>query len=88
MWGLSNSSRLSLWKPFATVGYTLTHLETDVNSSDLISVDDATEEYSISRSTIFRLFKQGLSRYRRPGDRKTYVSRRQLEELTSFREVE
>lgn len=66
----------------------MTQLEPDVNELDLISVDDATDEYRMSRSTIFRLFKQGLARYRRPGDRKTYVSRRQLEELTSFRRVE
>jgi predicted DNA-binding transcriptional regulator AlpA len=66
----------------------LTHFETDVNTSeDLIPVDDAVRLYGLSRSTIFRLFKAGLSRYRRPGDRKTYVSRKQLEEMTSFREV-
>jgi len=53
----------------------------------LIWIDDAVRVYGISRSTIFRLVKAGLVRYRRPGDRKTYVSRRQLESMISFREV-
>ncbi|MGE3076627.1 MAG: helix-turn-helix transcriptional regulator [Dehalococcoidia bacterium] len=67
----------------------MTHLGTDVNTpEELVSVDDAVREYGISRSTIFRLFKTGLSKYRRPGDRKTYVSRRQLEDMTAFRKVD
>ncbi|GMV85472.1 MAG: hypothetical protein AMXMBFR80_13270 [Dehalococcoidia bacterium] len=66
----------------------MTHFETEVNTSDLICVDDAVAEYGLSRSTIFRLFKQGLSRFRRPGDRRTYVSRSQLESMTSFRKVD
>lgn len=66
----------------------MTHFDTEVNTFDLISVDEAAVEYGLSRSTIFRLFKQGLSRFRRPGDRKTYVSRAQLESMTSFRKVE
>lgn len=71
------------------VSATLTQLEPFVNTpSDLVPVDDAVVEYGISRSTIFRLFKAGLARYRRPGDRKTYVSRSQLEEMTSFRRVD
>ncbi|MBE7520325.1 MAG: hypothetical protein HS107_13885 [Thermoflexaceae bacterium] len=56
--------------------------------SDLISVDDAVAQYGLSRSTVFRLFKAGLPRFRRSGDRKTYVSRSQLESMTSFRRVE
>ncbi|MCC6959221.1 MAG: hypothetical protein IT301_05190 [Dehalococcoidia bacterium] len=61
----------------------------DVNSLyDLISIDAAVLEYGISRSTIFRLIKEGLARYRRQGDRKTYVSRSQLEEMTAFRRVD
>lgn len=55
---------------------------------DLISIDAAVLEYGISRSTIFRLIKEGLARYRRQGDRKTYVSRSQLEEMTAFRRVD
>jgi predicted DNA-binding transcriptional regulator AlpA len=66
----------------------LTQLGTEVNTSDdLVSIDAAVLAYGISRSTIFRLVKAGLVRYRRPGDRKTYVSRKQLENMTSFREV-
>ena len=64
------------------------HLLPGVNApQDLISFDDAVVAYGFSRSTIFRLFKEGLGKYRRPGDRKTYVSRAQLEETTSFRQV-
>lgn len=72
-----------------SVWYSLTHFASLGNApSDLVPVDDAVVEYRISRSTIFRLFKAGLARYRRPGDRKTYVSRSQLEEMTSFRRVD
>jgi hypothetical protein len=70
------------------VWHTLTQLEPEVNTpTDLIWVDDAVTAYGLSRSTIFRLVKAGLVRYRRPGDRRTYISRRQLEDMTSFREV-
>ena len=76
-------------EPSSSVWDTLIQLATDVNTpKELIPVNDAVAEYSISRSTIFRLFKEGLARYRRPGDRKTYVSRAQLEDMISFRKVE
>lgn len=86
---MSHPIGLPLRYPLTTVGITLTQFSTEVNSPrDLLPVDAAVVEYGISRSTIFRLFKEGLPRYRRPGDRKTYVSRRQLEDMTSFRRVE
>lgn len=66
----------------------MTQFDIEVNPSDLISVDDAVAQYGLSRSTVFRLFKAGLPRFRRSGDRKTYVSRSQLESMTSFRRVE
>jgi hypothetical protein len=67
----------------------LTQFETESKgASELIAVDDAVAKYGISRSTVFRLFKAGLARYRRPGDRKTYVSRKQLEDMISFRKVD
>lgn len=66
----------------------LTQMEPDGNPSDLISIDDAVSLYGLSRSTVFRLFKAGLPRFRRSGDRKTYVSRSQLESAISFRRVE
>lgn len=65
-----------------------TALQAEPPPSDLISVDDAVAQYGLSRSTVFRLFKAGLPRFRRSGDRKTYVSRSQLESMTSFRRVE
>jgi len=52
---------------------------------DLLSVDEAVEAYGLSRSTIFRLFKSGLTKYRRRGDRKTYVSRAALELAIAFK---
>lgn len=66
----------------------LTQMEPDGNPSDLVSIDDAVSLYGLSRSTVFRLFKAGLPRFRRSGDRKTYVSRSQLESAISFRRVE
>jgi excisionase family DNA binding protein len=70
------------------IGVTLAQLDPQVNTpEDLISVDDAVEEYGLSRSTIFRLVKSGLVRFRRVGDKKSYISRSQLEEMTSFRKA-
>ena len=69
-------------------GPTLTQFETQVNTpDDLISIDEAVTEYGLSRSTIFRLVKEGLVKFRRAGDRRSYISRRQLEEMTSFRKA-
>ncbi len=58
----------------------------DVNG--LISLDDAVEEFGISRRTLNRLLQtEGLTRYRRRGDRKVYLSRAELRPLLGFREL-
>jgi hypothetical protein len=51
--------------------------------TDLISVGDAAEAYSLSRATLFRLIGDDkLKSYkRRIGDRKTYVSKAALRRL-------
>jgi hypothetical protein len=42
----------------------------------------------MSRRTVFRLIEHGvLAKYRRAGDKKTYVSREQLTRAAGFREV-
>ncbi len=57
--------------------------------ANLISIDDATTEFGVSRSTIFRVFNAaGLTRYRRPGDRKSYLVRSELQQALSFHPVE
>ena len=38
----------------------------------------------LSRSTVYRLFKSGLPRYRRPGYRETHLSWTEFEEMTAF----
>ena len=54
---------------------------------DLIPIDEAVLRYGLSRSTIYRVIRAGLTRYRRAGDRRTYISCRQLEAVTRFRPV-
>jgi excisionase family DNA binding protein len=66
-------------------------LEPEVNSSqpqDLISVDQAADEFTVSRSTLYRVLNQGnLPRFRRRGDRRTFVSRSQVASLLGFRPI-
>jgi hypothetical protein len=61
----------------------------DVNASDdMISVDEAVAEFGLSRRTLFRLIEsEGLRRFRKVGDRKTYLSREELSRKAAFREV-
>jgi len=57
-------------------------------SEDLIPLDEAERLADVSRRTIYRLIEAGqLSKYKRPGDRKTYLSRAQILANTGFREV-
>jgi predicted site-specific integrase-resolvase len=48
----------------------------------LVSTDDAVREFGIGKSTLYRWLREGLlDRYRRRGDRRTFVDREQLERL-------
>ena len=58
-----------------------------VDDSDLISLDDAVKQFKVAKSTLFGwLAEDRLKRFRRLGDRRTFVSRRELQRLTEFRE--
>jgi hypothetical protein len=58
-----------------------------VDDSDRISLDDAVKLFRIGKSTLFGWLAEGkLKRYKRLGDRRTFVSRRELVRLTEFRE--
>ena len=49
---------------------------------DLVSTDDAVREFDIGKSSLYRWLRQGLlERYRRRGDRRTFVDREQLKRL-------
>jgi len=52
-----------------------------------VSIEDAAKAFEVSRSTLFRLTSAGLPRYKRHGDRKTYVSRSETARRLSFKEV-
>jgi predicted site-specific integrase-resolvase len=55
---------------------------------DLISLDDAADEFGVNRVTIFRYLRSGrLRRYKRAMDRKTYVDRQQIARLLKLRVV-
>lgn len=52
------------------------------NVPDLVSSDDAVREFEIGKSTLYRWLREGLlDRYRRRGDRRTFVDRDQLKRL-------
>jgi hypothetical protein len=58
-----------------------------VDDPDRISLDDAVKLFRVAKSTLFGWLKERkLKRYKRFGDRRTFVSRRELERLTEFRE--
>ena len=69
--------------------HTLTQYDTDVNGpDDLAAVDALVVEFAVSRSTLFRLVTDaGLARYKRRGDRKTYLSRSAVADALGFRRV-
>ena len=67
---------------------TVTQFDSNSNTSDYLTVDEAVAELGLSRSTIFRMIKdRTLHKYRRGADRKTYVSRLELIRAQGFREV-
>lgn len=69
----------------------MTQFDEEVNAYgpvDLVSIDAAAAEFQISRSTLYRLItRSSTPRYKRPGDRKTYVSRAQVAKLVAFKEL-
>ncbi|MGK2966637.1 MAG: helix-turn-helix transcriptional regulator [Tepidiformaceae bacterium] len=63
-------------------------MSTDGQPGDLITVDDALDALGISRATLYRALKANdVPRYKRIGDRKTYVSRSEVAALFGFREI-
>ncbi len=49
---------------------------------DYRSIDEARREYQVGRNLLFRLLKEGkLTRYKREGDRRTLLSRQELDRL-------
>jgi len=58
-----------------------------VDDSDLISLDDAVKLFKVGKSTLFEWLAEGkLARFKRLGDRRTFISRRELQRVTEFRE--
>jgi predicted DNA-binding transcriptional regulator AlpA len=54
--------------------------------SDLITIQQAIKEFSVSRMTLIRALDAGqLDRYRRGGDRNVYVSRSAIKAWRTFR---
>lgn len=53
---------------------------------DAIPLTQAVTEFKISESTLYRMIRAGeLTRYRRRGDRRTFVDREQLQAVLAFR---
>ena len=74
------------------------HLDTDgtvwyggsgeivMSEADMLTLEEAEREYGLKRSTLYRWAKRGqVQVYRRPGDRKSYVRRSEVEKLKEFR---
>jgi excisionase family DNA binding protein len=59
-----------------------------VDDIDRISLDEAARIFHVGKSTLFDWLRTGkLRRYKRRGDRRTFVSRRDLERFLEFREA-
>lgn len=57
--------------------------------TDYRSIDEARREYQVGRNLLFRLLKEGkLTRYKREGDRRTLLSRQELDRLFTPRPVD
>jgi predicted DNA-binding transcriptional regulator AlpA len=55
---------------------------------DLVPVVDAVAEFQISRSTLYKLIQRGeLNRYRKVGEKRTLLDRRQLRRVLRPRRV-
>lgn len=53
---------------------------------DHLSIQAAAERYGVSRRTLYRLLASGrLTRYRRPGDNRTYLEVRELDDELRLR---
>ena len=54
----------------------------------MIAIQDAAAEFSVSAATLYGLIKKGrLKRFRRVGDKRTFLDRDDLAALLAFREV-
>jgi predicted site-specific integrase-resolvase len=55
---------------------------------DLISVAEAAHEFNLSTAALFKYLRQGkIKRWRRTGDRRTFVERGELKKLLQPRVV-
>ena len=55
-------------------------------TDDMLTLDQAEKEFGLKRATLYRYVgEEKLSTYRRVGDRKSYVRREDLIELTKFK---
>ncbi len=53
---------------------------------EMLTIDEAEQEFGIKRATIYKYAKRGdITTYRRRGDRKTYVRRGEMKQLREFR---
>ena len=53
-----------------------------MSDPDYRSIDEARMVYQVGRNLLFRLLKEGkLTRYKREGDRRTLLSRQELDRL-------
>ncbi len=56
-----------------------------MDDKDLISADDAVRIYKVGKSTLFGWLREGkLRRFKRRGDRRTFVSSKELERFIEF----
>jgi predicted site-specific integrase-resolvase len=57
-----------------------------VADSELISADEAVKVFEVGKSTLFGWMKEGkVKRYRRHGDRRTFVNRVELARFVAWR---
>lgn len=60
-------------------------METTTNTEDMLNIADVEREYGLKRSTLYKYAKKGLiTIYKKAGDRRSYLKKVELENLTKF----
>lgn len=67
----------------------LSHIVVDVNTpGDLVAVAEALSQFGVSKRTVERLIAEHqIPKYKRPGDKKLYVSHSEVARHLGFHEV-
>lgn len=56
-----------------------------MNIKDMLTLAEVEQEYGLKRSTVYKYIRKGsITAYKRAGDRRSYIKRSELDQLTTF----